>query len=106
VVLPVIDDFADMTKFAPKFAVAMFKSAVAFPTWPDNSPVVGLRPEWLPVFDVRTFIRTGTELHVLDDRDASSQLDVLAPGLAVPREAITIKPRRGWQGYGLPTPAR
>lgn len=62
-----------------------------------------LTPKWLPVFDVRSFTRTGAELLVVDDVDASRQLDVLAVGMKMPREAITIKPRRGWQGYGRTT---
>jgi hypothetical protein len=54
------------------------------------------------VFDVRTLTRTGAELFVVNDDDASNQLAVLAPALQLPREAITIKPRPGWCGYGHP----
>src|SRR6266545_5216537 len=43
---------------------------------------------------------TGVELLVLDADDAFVQLDVLAPGLGVTRDNITIKPREGWCGYG------
>jgi hypothetical protein len=57
---------------------------------------------WLAVFDVRTFTRTGVELFVVDDNDATSQLGVLAPALELPQDAINIKPRPGWQGYGHP----
>jgi hypothetical protein len=43
---------------------------------------------------------TGVELLVVDDDDAFVQLDVLAPGLGVDRDNITIKPRKRWRGYG------
>ena len=45
---------------------------------------------------------TGVELLVVDDDDAFVGLDVLAPGLGVDRDDITIKPRAGWCGYGDP----
>jgi hypothetical protein len=63
-------------------------------------------PTWLPVFDVRTLTRTGAELLVIDDDDATRQLDVIAAALELPRDAITIKPRPGWRGYGHPTLSR
>jgi len=39
---------------------------------------------------------------VINDDDASDQLDALSQGLNVARSSITIKPRTGWQGYGYP----
>ena len=58
---------------------------------------------WLQVWDAAKMIGTGIELHVVDDEDASSQLDALAEALTdMDRSRITIKPRRGWQDYGLP----
>lgn len=59
--------------------------------------------EWLQVWDIIKMISTGIELHAHDDDDASSQLDALTEALPdLDRPQITIKPRRGWQGYGLP----
>jgi len=58
---------------------------------------------WLPVWDVRRMVAIGVELYVADDEDATQQLNALAE--AYPdfgREQMTVKPRRGWQGYGLP----
>jgi len=58
---------------------------------------------WIQVWDVAKMIGTGIELHVVDDEDASRQLDALAEALTdTDRSRITVKPRRGWQGYGLP----
>ena len=58
---------------------------------------------WLQVWDVFRMIGTGIELHVLDDDDASSQLNALAEALPdLERSQITIRPGRGWQGYGFP----
>ena len=58
---------------------------------------------WLQVWDVVRMIGTGIELHALDDDDASSQLTALAEALPdLERSQITIKPQRGWQGYGFP----
>jgi len=48
-------------------------------------------------------VAIGVELYVADDEDATQQLNALAE--AYPdfgREQMTVKPRRGWQGYGLP----
>ncbi len=55
-----------------------------------------------PVWDIETWSTTGLELLVMDDDNASDQLDALSAGLGIDRSAITIKPRTGWQGYGHP----
>lgn len=39
---------------------------------------------------------------MINDDDASDQLDALSQGLNVARSSNTIKPRTGWQGYGYP----
>ena len=58
---------------------------------------------WLPIWDVRRMVAIGIELYVADDEDATGQLDALAEAYPdVGREQMTVKPRRGWQGYGLP----
>ena len=57
---------------------------------------------WIPVFDVRTFVRTGVELYVSSEADADRQLDPIARALQLPRDDITIKPPPGWCGYGHP----
>jgi hypothetical protein len=53
---------------------------------------------WLKVFSTR-MAPTGYELHVVDERDADHQLEVLAQVTRLSRDNITICPRRGWEGY-------
>jgi hypothetical protein len=73
--------------------------------WPRR---VGLTSTWTrpgqPVWTVHPLPLqpSGVELLVVDDDDAFVGLDVLAPGLGVDRDDITIKPRAGWCGYGDP----
>lgn len=55
-----------------------------------------------PVWDIETWSATGLEILVMDDDDASEQLDALCEGIGADRSSITIKPRTGWQGYGYP----
>ena len=57
---------------------------------------------WMPVFDVRTFVRTGVELYVASEADADRQLEPIAAALNLPRDEITIKPPPGWCSYGHP----
>jgi hypothetical protein len=59
-------------------------------------------PEFQPVWNIDTWSRTGLELFVANDDDASTQLDALAEGLGCHRTQLTIKPRVGWLGYGHP----
>jgi hypothetical protein len=56
---------------------------------------------WAPVFTSQ-LIRTGYELRVCDDDDASAQLELLAAAAGLDRDRITIKPPPGWRGYGHP----
>jgi hypothetical protein len=62
----------------------------------------GSSSTWMPVFDVRKFVRTGAELYVASDLDADQQLDALAPALDMARGEITVKPPPGWNSYGHP----
>jgi hypothetical protein len=57
---------------------------------------------WMPIFDVRTLVRTGVELDVVSEADADRQLPPLALALGMDRDEITIKPPPGWCGYGHP----
>lgn len=52
--------------------------------------------------DVRTLERTGFEVLVRDDNDATDALWRLARAAEL-RERITVKPRSGWCGYGYQT---
>jgi hypothetical protein len=102
------DDFLESGE-EQRISTSLFQAAVLSEDQDgvvSDAPVFQLQPEWLPVFDVRTLIRTGVELLVFDDEDASRQLEFLAPALELPRDAITIKPRRGWHGYGVPIATR
>jgi len=71
--------------------------------WPSR---VSLASSWTaggqPVWTVHPLPLepTGVELLVVDDDDAFVQLDVLAHGLGVDRDNITIKPRKRWRRYG------
>jgi hypothetical protein len=58
--------------------------------------------QFQPVWEMETWSRTGLELLVDDDDDASVQLDALSEALSTPRRQITIKPTSGWQRYGWP----
>lgn len=64
--------------------------------WPAAGPAAGSRWTVHPL----PLKPTGVELVVVDDENAFVQLDVLAPGLCVDRDNITIKPRKGWRGSG------
>jgi hypothetical protein len=64
--------------------------------------VVPPRASFQPVWNVSRWCSTGLELLVLNDTDASAQLDALSEALGLPRESITIKPRVGWRSYGHP----
>lgn len=55
-----------------------------------------------PVWHLTTWASLGIELLVMNDDDATEQLDALSVGLGIPRSTINIKPRTGWQGYGYP----
>ena len=57
---------------------------------------------WMPIFDVRTFTRTGAELHASSEVYVDSQLEAIAPALEIQRDEITVKPPPGWRGYGHP----
>jgi hypothetical protein len=56
-----------------------------------------------PVWNVPRWTDSGFALHVVDDQDATAQLDTLAEALEIERGLITINPVVGWQGYGHPT---
>jgi hypothetical protein len=55
-----------------------------------------------PVWNVPRWTDSGFALHVVDDQDATEQLDALAEALEIERGLITINPVVGWQGYGHP----
>jgi hypothetical protein len=57
---------------------------------------------WTAVLDVHTLERTGFEVYVRDDNQATEALErlTIAGGL---HDRITIKPRPGWCGYGHPS---
>jgi hypothetical protein len=46
--------------------------------------------------------RTPYSLFVQTPQDADRQLELLSDALGSPREQWTIKPPRGWNGYGMP----
>lgn len=63
-------------------------------------PIWAVYPEIKPM---------GFELLVIDDDDATEQLDLFHASLfgsstrpAIPRSHMTINPRGNWQGYGFP----
>jgi hypothetical protein len=56
-----------------------------------------------PVWNVARWTDSGFALRVVDDQDATEQLDALAEALEIARDLITINPVVGWQGYGHPT---
>jgi len=58
--------------------------------------------QFQPVWSIETWSRTGLELLVGDDTDASAQLDAISDTLSTPRHQITIKPTSGWHRYGWP----
>jgi hypothetical protein len=59
-------------------------------------------PEFQPVWSVEHWCRTGHEIYVVDDTDASRQLNALSQGIGCRRSCLTIKPSVGWQDYGHP----
>ena len=65
-----------------------------------STPTSGLQPVWtVPPLALEP---TGIQVAVVNDDDAFDQLDIVAVGLGVDRDNITIKPRVGWRGYGDP----
>lgn len=68
--------------------------------WAD--PGIWTEHEWLAVMAVRSLERTGFEVLVRDDDDATDALWQLARAAEL-RDRITVKPRVGWCGYGYRT---
>jgi hypothetical protein len=80
--------------------VLMGAMLISVKTKSTTATAVLRRREFQPVVSVLTLDRTGLEIAVRDDDDATAQLDLLARALEVPREALEIKPRAGWSRYG------
>lgn len=94
------DDLAELAHLAEvSRAITGVRMAVAVPA--AFQPVWSIWPAIMPL---------GLELLVVDDDDATAQLDALHDALkddamlrSTMRSHITIKPRGRWQGYGDPS---
>jgi hypothetical protein len=87
---------ATSTATAARSPAMCWSSGQAGSAWPAAGPAAGSRWTVHPL----PLKPAGVELVVVDDEDAFVQPDVLAPGLCVDRDNITIKPRKGWRGSG------